>query len=106
MKERRKRKPVAGSIRPASLRSNGTHLVISGIDIVVKEIDRPKIQSAHLPSDQHFPTLQELEREYIHRVLSHFDYNRTKAAEVLGIDRVSLWRKIKKHEASTGQSKG
>jgi DNA-binding protein Fis len=29
-------------------------------------------------------------------VLKHTGGNKTKAAEILGIDRVSLWRKVKK----------
>jgi len=41
-------------------------------------------------------TLEEQETEHILNVLKMADGNRTKAAEVLGIDRVSLWRKLKK----------
>ncbi len=41
------------------------------------------------------PTLEETEREYIRWVLSQTAGNKTKAAEILGIDRVSLWRKVK-----------
>ncbi len=43
------------------------------------------------------PTLQERERDYIVWVLKHTGGNKTRAAEILGIDRVSLWRKIKKY---------
>jgi transcriptional regulator with PAS, ATPase and Fis domain len=42
-------------------------------------------------------TLEERELEYIQYVLEKNDQNRTKAARVLGIDRVSLWRKLKKY---------
>lgn len=42
-------------------------------------------------------TLEENEREYIRWVLRQVNDNKTKAAEVLGIDRVSLWRKIKRY---------
>jgi DNA-binding NtrC family response regulator len=41
------------------------------------------------------PTLEEREADYIKWVLKHTGGNRTKAAEILGIDRVSLWRKLK-----------
>lgn len=41
-------------------------------------------------------TLEEQETEHILNVLKMADGNRTKAAEILGIDRVSLWRKLKK----------
>ena len=43
------------------------------------------------------PTLAEREAEYIRHVLEHSGQNRTRAAKVLGIDRVSLWRKLKKY---------
>jgi DNA-binding NtrC family response regulator len=41
--------------------------------------------------------LDEIERDYIAHVLKLTGGSRTKAAEVLGIDRASLWRKIKKY---------
>lgn len=41
-------------------------------------------------------TLEEQETEHILNVLKMADGNRTKAAKMLGIDRVSLWRKLKK----------
>ena len=43
------------------------------------------------------PSLGEQERSYIEWVLNQTDGNKTKAAEILGIDRVSLWRKLKKY---------
>jgi DNA-binding NtrC family response regulator len=42
-------------------------------------------------------TLEELERRHIEAVLAHESGNKTRAAEILGIDRVSLWRKLKKY---------
>jgi len=42
-----------------------------------------------------FPTLEELEKQYINRVLEHTDDNKTKAAKILGIHPTSLFRKIK-----------
>ena len=44
------------------------------------------------------PTLAERESEYISYVLEQCDHNRTQAAKILGIDRVSLWRKLKAAE--------
>jgi len=43
------------------------------------------------------PTLVEREVDYIRYVLERSGQNRTRAAKVLGIDRVSLWRKLKKY---------
>lgn len=48
-----------------------------------------------------FPTLLELEQKYVQKVLAHVAGNKSRAAEVLGIDRVSLWRKLKRLEGLT-----
>lgn len=45
--------------------------------------------------DENF-TLDELEKIYIQRALDKFDGNRSKAADSLGIDPSTLWRKMKK----------
>ena len=69
----------------------------------------PAIELSHLPGDfqqpgfqmqrrlrKEFLTLEENEQEYIAWVLKQMNGNKTSAAEVLGIDRVSLWRKLKR----------
>ncbi len=45
-------------------------------------------------------SLDENEREYILEVLKNVNGNKTQAAKIIGIDRVSLWRKLKKYESS------
>jgi DNA-binding NtrC family response regulator len=67
------------------------------------------IEAEHLPQDlqrisnrvhrrqNDFLTLEENEREYISWILGKVNDNKTKAAEILGIDRVSLWRKLKRY---------
>jgi DNA-binding NtrC family response regulator len=70
----------------------------------------PTIEFAHLPEDLkeleirtfrkkegRLPSLEEQELAYIKWVLRESGGNKTLAAQVLGIDRVSLWRKMKKH---------
>ncbi len=44
------------------------------------------------------PTLEEQERSYIDWVMKETGGNKTVAAQILGIDRTSLWRKLKKIE--------
>ena len=44
------------------------------------------------------PTLEEQEKNYIKWVLEKCDWNKTKAAKIMDIDRVSLWRKLKRFE--------
>ncbi|MGV1100941.1 sigma-54-dependent transcriptional regulator [Thiovibrio sp. JS02] len=69
------------------------------------------IEPVHLPEDlrghclQTFrkksgviPSLEDQEKAYIEWVLQECGGNKTMAAQILGIDRVSLWRKIKKYE--------
>jgi len=69
------------------------------------------IDIAHLPEDLkvmsiktfrkregNIPSLEDQERAYIQWVLKEVNGNRTLAAQVLGIDRVSLWRKLKKYD--------
>jgi DNA-binding NtrC family response regulator len=51
---------------------------------------------AYSPPADHGMTLAELEKEYIAHLLKNTHHTRTKTAEILGIDRASLWRKIKK----------
>lgn len=66
------------------------------------------IEVAHLPEvlqrareggfrmiEGHLPTLQEQEKNYISRVLDEVKGNQTVAAQILGINRASLWRKLK-----------
>ncbi len=47
---------------------------------------------------QEYLTLEENEREYIAWILKQVNHNKTRAAEILGIDRVSLWRKLRRYQ--------
>ncbi len=67
-----------------------------GVEQLPEDINRLKIL-AYRSKRGPMPTLEEQEVEYIRWVLEQTGGNRTRAAEILGIDRVSLWRKIKKH---------
>ena len=52
---------------------------------------------AYRPPDDQFMTLAELEQDYIAHLLHITGGVRTRTAEILGIDRASLWRKMKKY---------
>lgn len=75
--------------------------------VVLAEGDR--VEPRHLPPDLQpdspglgftrqggLATLEENERQHILWVLEQCEGNKTRAAEVLGIDRASLWRKLKR----------
>ncbi len=68
------------------------------------------IEVAHLPEDLKelsiktfrkkegkIPSLEDQEMSYIQWVLNEVGRNKTLASQILGIDRVSLWRKLKKY---------
>ncbi len=46
---------------------------------------------------QDWPSLDQHEKQYILEVLDEVEGNKSAAAKILGIDRVSLWRKIKRY---------
>jgi len=43
-----------------------------------------------------FPSLEKLEQEYIEHVLEYSGGKKTKAANILGIDKTTLWRKLRR----------
>lgn len=49
-------------------------------------------------SDDSFMSLEELEEEYINHVLRCFKGKKTKAAKTLGIDKTTLWRKLRRYD--------
>ncbi len=70
----------------------------------------PSISSATLPdylrnlsietyrfNSSDVPTLEQQEMRYIRWMLEKYDGNKTRAAAGMGIDRVSLWRKLKRY---------
>lgn len=49
-------------------------------------------------SSDEFVSLDALEQEYIHHVLRCFEGKKTRAAQVLGIDKTTLWRKLRRYD--------
>lgn len=75
------------------------------------------IEVAHLPETFHkaegfslrkiegrLPTLEEQEHTYINRVLEEVKGNQTVAAQILGINRASLWRKLKARRGNASET--
>ncbi len=72
--------------------------------VLLEESDvlRPSSLPAYLLKNQpnhrkRFPTLEELERDHIALVLRACDGQKTRAAQILGIDRKTLYRKVKQY---------
>ena len=83
------------------------NIIERGVAVATSNI----IESAYLPDDLRelairtfrkkegrLPSLEEQERDYIRWVLQEAGGNQTLAAQTLGIDRVSLWRKLKRYQ--------
>ncbi len=49
-------------------------------------------------SEQHFVSLIDLEEEYINHVLRCLKGKKNRAAKILGIDKTTLWRKLRKYD--------
>lgn len=72
--------------------SNGNTLGLHHIPDDLRNIDMQTFRK----SVGKYASLEEMEKSYISWILKETGYNKTAAAKALGIDRVSLWRKIKK----------
>lgn len=75
-------------------------IVLSDCELLkVEPVDKPAIQktgSEVIDADQ--PTIDELERRYLLKVLDFHAGNREKTAETLGINKSTLWRKLQSYQ--------
>lgn len=74
------------------LQSNGD--VINGAAL---DRDLPSTATPARANSNRWPSLEEHEKSYILEVLDEVEGNKSRAAKILKIDRVSLWRKIKRY---------
>lgn len=66
------------------------------------EDDQLSAETSSLPvhfSEEEFVSLIELEQEYIHHVLKCTNGKKTQAARILGIDKTTLWRKLRRTDS-------
>ena len=69
------------------------------LDVVDVAGPRPAIAAAGLTTftGDHVPTLDELERTHILKVLELCEGQKTRAAAMLGINRTTLWKKLRQY---------
>ncbi len=77
--------------RAAVLTADGTEIPVGALPARITQRSPQPLVSANLPPN---PTLEIVERAYIHWVLQSENGNKTRAAEVLGIDPSTLYRKL------------
>ena len=87
------------------------NVIERAVALANREIIKPEFLPEHIQNlsietyRRHFsklPTLEEQEIEYIRWILKKCEGNKTKAAQIMGIDRVSLWRKMKRYGLEEG----
>jgi DNA-binding NtrC family response regulator len=95
-----------GNVR--ELENTIERLVLASRDAVVQESDLPFAPARGIePLEPRLfadlPSLDELERRYLAHVLEAVGGNRTRAAEVLGIDRRTLYRMAERFGLKLGE---
>lgn len=73
--------------------ANGTRIELAHLP---EHLQTGSAGAAGMTGDKRMPSLAEHEAAYLRLVLNEVGGNKTAAARVLGIDRVSLWRKLKR----------
>jgi len=78
--------------------ADGPILHWEGDDVAASaSLDQDK--NAVMFSPSRFCSLQELEEQYIQHVLACCNGKKTQAAQILGIDKTTLWRKLRRYES-------
>jgi two-component system response regulator HydG len=72
------------------------HVTVDELPDRIREYESERIVLADAP--EHMLTLAQLERRYIFRLLNAVGGNKTRAAQILGLDRRTLYRKLEKYE--------
>jgi Nif-specific regulatory protein len=78
----------------------GSSAVVEAEDVWLSPLD---LSDAPTPPDVYRPvSLDEVEKEHIRRTLAHTEWNKSRAASILGVERSTLDRKIKAYGLSPG----
>ncbi|MCA9672040.1 MAG: sigma-54-dependent Fis family transcriptional regulator [Myxococcales bacterium] len=78
------------------------HLPADIVGELSGDLDAADVSDAGLDVEPLKKALERFERTYLERVLAHADGKKTRAAELLGISRKTLWEKLKAYELDGG----
>ena len=76
------------------------HVALADTEVLSLE-GLPTINSKGNAIDADFPTLEELERRYVLKLLEKYSDNREKTAVALGINKSTLWRRLQQYQKLT-----
>lgn len=85
---------LENALERAAVLSQGNRIQSETLPERVRERPRPRLVEDRLPDN---PTMEVIERAYIHWVLDAEGGNKSRAAEVLGIDPSTLYRKLNRY---------
>jgi len=91
--EQLKAYPWPGNVREMRNAIERAVVVAKGSAITVEDLPIPPSSKA-VPEDQ---SLESVERVHIKSILDQMGWNITRSAEILGIDRATLYHKIEKY---------
>lgn len=86
---------LENTIERAVLLNKGTILDVADLP---EKLSRPVEETVVSESEPASPTLESIEKAYIHYVMSQAEGKKSKAARILGIDTSTLYRKIERYE--------
>jgi two-component system response regulator HydG len=85
---------LENALERAAVLTTGTEISLSALPERIAESPAPRLVDVERPAN---PTMEVIERAYIQWVLQAEEGNKTRAAEVLGIDPSTLYRKISRY---------
>ncbi|MCC7115266.1 MAG: sigma-54-dependent Fis family transcriptional regulator [Burkholderiales bacterium] len=94
--------PFPGNVRELANAIERGVALATGVRVEARDLPAALTEPARDSPAGTFPTLEAVEWRHIRQALDAAGGNQTQAAQMLGIDRVSLWRKLKRHEAKGG----
>lgn len=86
---------LKNTINKMCLLSDGPYIEKDEIEPVIKELIASSVANDPTAFSFFNKTLVEIESDIIYRILVEEEYNQSKAAKRLGINRTTLWRKLK-----------
>jgi two-component system response regulator HydG len=87
----------------AVMLADGDEVMVGDLPPRLRSV-RPRVSDHAEDDPSNLPTLEEVERRHVLRVLAATEGNRAHAARILGLDRKTLWRKLRAWGVAEGDA--